>query len=60
MSLNMLVQTPGGFDYTGADCRGWMQEAGFTQIYMEHLLGDRSMVVGTKPKCRDFEQGRPS
>ena len=24
MSLNMLIETPGGFDYTGADCRaGW-------------------------------------
>ena len=21
MSLNMLIETPGGFDYTGADCR---------------------------------------
>ena len=20
MSLNMLIETPGGFDYTGADC----------------------------------------
>ena len=22
MSLNMLIETPGGFDYTGADCAG--------------------------------------
>ena len=22
MSLNMLIETPGGFDYTGADCTG--------------------------------------
>ena len=29
MSLNMLIETPGGFDYTGADCIGWMKEAGF-------------------------------
>ena len=28
MSLNMLIETPGGFDYTGADCTGWMREAG--------------------------------
>ena len=28
MSLNMLIETQGGFDYTGADCRGWMAEAG--------------------------------
>ena len=30
MSLNMLIETPGGFDYTGADCCGWMKEAGFS------------------------------
>ncbi len=28
MSLQMLIETPGGFDYTGADCQGWMREAG--------------------------------
>ena len=22
MSLNMLIETPGGFDYAGADCVG--------------------------------------
>jgi len=48
MSLNMLIETPGGFDYTGADCRGWMQEAGFRDTYVEHLLGPDSMVVGFK------------
>ena len=31
MSLNMLIETPGGFDYTGADCAGWMKEAGFSR-----------------------------
>ena len=30
MSLNMLIETPGGFDYTGADCTGWMHEAAST------------------------------
>jgi SAM-dependent methyltransferase len=48
MSLNMLIETPGGFDYTGADCIGWMKEAGFREIYVEHLIGPDSMVVGTK------------
>jgi YbgC/YbaW family acyl-CoA thioester hydrolase len=48
MSLNMLIETPGGFDYTGADCRGWLQEAGFRQVRVEHLLGPDSMVVGIK------------
>ena len=48
MSLNMLVETPGGFDYTGADCRRWMQEAGFRESRVEHLAGPDSMVVGIK------------
>jgi precorrin-6B methylase 2 len=48
MSLNMLIETPGGFDYTGADCRGWMEETGFRESYVEHLVGPDSMVVGIK------------
>ncbi|MGI8784120.1 MAG: methyltransferase [Acidobacteriota bacterium] len=48
MSLNMLIETPGGFDYTGADCSGWMRQAGFSQTRVEHLVGPDSMVVGIK------------
>lgn len=48
MSLNMLIETPGGFDYTGADCMGWMKEAGFRETRVEHLVGPDSMVVGIK------------
>ena len=48
MSLNMLIETPGGFDYTGADCEGWMKEAGFTSTRTEPLLGPDSMVIGIK------------
>ena len=48
MSLNMLIETPGGFDYTGADCSSWMREAGFQEAYVEHLVGPDSMVVGIK------------
>jgi hypothetical protein len=48
MSLNMLIETPGGFDYTGADCQGWMREAGFRETRVEHLVGPDSMVIGTK------------
>jgi O-methyltransferase domain/Dimerisation domain len=48
MSLNMLIETPGGFDYTGADCSAWLKEAGFRQTRVEHLLGPDSMVVGIK------------
>ena len=48
MSLNMLIETPGGFDYTGADCSGWMRDAGFRETRVEHLIGPDSMVVGIK------------
>jgi hypothetical protein len=48
MSLNMLIETPGGFDYTGADCTGWMKEAGFRETQVEHLVGPDSMVIGFK------------
>ena len=48
MSLNMLIETPGGFDYTGADCMGWLQEAGFRETRVEHLAGAYSMAVGIR------------
>ena len=48
MSLNMLIETPGGFDYTGADCCAWMREAGFREARVEHLVGPDSMVVGIR------------
>jgi cyclopropane fatty-acyl-phospholipid synthase-like methyltransferase len=48
MSLTMLIETPGGFDFTGADCQGWMRDAGFRQTRVEHLVGPDSMVIGIK------------
>jgi O-methyltransferase domain len=48
MSLNMLIETKGGFDYTGAECRAWMREAGFSKTRIEHLGGPDSMVIGIK------------
>src|SRR5439155_14469280 len=48
MSLNMLIETNGGFDYTAAACMQWMREAGFRETRVEHLVGPDSMVVGIK------------
>ncbi len=48
MSLNMLIETPGGFDFTGADCRNWMHQVGFHDTYVERLVGPDAMVVGIK------------
>ncbi|MBB4232124.1 methyltransferase [Rhizobium mongolense] len=49
MSLNMLIETPGGFDYTGVDCQAWMREAGFVSPRVVPLAGPDSMVIGFKP-----------
>ncbi|GMV48567.1 MAG: N,N-dimethyltransferase OxyT [Nitrospirae bacterium] len=48
MSLNMLIETHGGFDFTGADCRRWMQDVGFRRTKVERLAGPDGMVVGFK------------
>jgi hypothetical protein len=48
MSLNMLIETPGGFDYTWRDCQDWMRAAGFRQTRAERLVGPDYMVVGIR------------
>ncbi|MFO0769072.1 MAG: methyltransferase [Nitrospiraceae bacterium] len=48
MSLNMLIETHGGFDYTGADCRVWMKQVGFRRTQVERLAGPDGMVIGYK------------
>jgi SAM-dependent methyltransferase len=48
MSLNMLIETHGGFDFTGADCRSWMKEVGFKRTQVAPLVGPDGMVVGYK------------
>src|SRR5262249_44784777 len=45
MSLNMLIETREGFDFTGADCMTWLKDAGFVETRVEPLLGPDSMVV---------------
>ena len=48
MSLNMLIETPAGADYTATECAAWMHDAGFKTTRAEHLIGPDSMVVGIK------------
>ena len=45
-SLNMLIETQAGVDYTGADCSRWMLDAGFKETRVESLCGPDSTVVG--------------
>ena len=44
----MLIETPGGFDYSGADCAGWMKAAGFSTTRVQHLVGPDSLAIGIK------------
>jgi hypothetical protein len=48
MSLNMLIETAAGADYTAADCAEWMRKAGFKSTRSEHLVGPETMVIGIK------------
>ncbi|MCC3770383.1 acetylserotonin O-methyltransferase [Streptomyces sp. UNOC14_S4] len=48
MSLNILIETTGGFDYTGSDCREWLAEAGFADSRVRPLAGAESMVIARK------------
>lgn len=48
MSLNMLIETPGGFNCTGADYVAWTRKAGFRKSSIVPLAGPVGMVVATK------------
>jgi hypothetical protein len=48
MSLNMLIETRGGFDYSGADCVGWTRGAGFAESRVVPLVGPHTAVIATR------------
>jgi len=48
MSLNMLIELPGGFDYTGAQFDGWAKAAGFARTEVRPLAGPSSAAVAYK------------
>jgi hypothetical protein len=48
LSFNMLIETHGGFDFTGADCRKSMKEVGFKRTQVTGLARPDGMVVGFK------------
>ena len=47
-SLNMLLWTAGGYDFTGSECAAWMREAGFSDVAIEPLTTGHSMLIGQK------------
>lgn len=48
MSLNMLIETPAGFDYTARQCIEWLHQAGFEGGESRPLPGPDTMVVARK------------
>ncbi len=48
MSLNMLIETPEGYDFTLADFTSWAKEAGFTEITSMPLTGPTSAAIAVK------------
>lgn len=45
MSLNMLIELPGGFDDTGTPFEGWCREAGFARTEIVPLAGPSSAAM---------------
>lgn len=45
MSLNMLIETAGGFDYTAAQFDGWCREAGFTRTEIRPLAASSAAIA---------------
>jgi hypothetical protein len=45
MSLNMLIETPGGSDYTAAQFDGWCRRAGFARTEIVPLTGPTSAAI---------------
>ena len=48
MSLNMLIETKAGYDFTSADFNKWAKEIGFSKTSVMHLTGPASAVIAIK------------
>lgn len=49
VSLNMLLATPGGSEYTAAQCHDWLTGAGFAEPRTVPLDDHDSLVIARKP-----------
>ncbi len=48
MSLNMLIETGEGFDFTLNDFKGWAKDAGFNEVDLLPLAGPTSAAIAYK------------
>jgi SAM-dependent methyltransferase len=49
VSLNMLLATPGGSEYTASECVCWLLDAGFIDPVVTQLDDHDSLVTASKP-----------
>jgi O-methyltransferase domain/Dimerisation domain len=47
-SLNLMIKSPGGSEYTTDDCSTWLRAAGFRETEVRTLPGADSLVIGRK------------
>jgi hypothetical protein len=55
-SLNMLIETSSGSEYTVSDCKSWMSQTGFRDIRAQRLDGLHTAVFGFKKKSSPAQQ----
>ena len=48
VSLNMMIETLEGFDFTANDFEGWAKSVGFSRIEAMPLAGPTSAVIAIK------------
>ncbi len=48
MSLNMLIETLEGFDFTASDFEGWARSIGFSKVEVMPLAGPTSALIAIK------------
>ena len=48
MSLNMLIETEEGFDFSGRDFDQWAKECGFKETSVTPLTGPSSAAIAVK------------
>jgi hypothetical protein len=56
-SLNMLIQTDDGSEFTARECMMWMREAGFGKTRIVPLAGGHAAVIASK--VRGTKRARP-
>jgi len=48
MSLNMLIETPAGYDFSAIDFEDWAKETGYSKTSIIPLTGPSSAVIAVK------------